>query len=77
MPFAIIAPVVLLISALLTAGYLLTVVVDAFFPGHEGKEAELKKAEPPRIMWIPLVFLCAGALLIGIAGPTILTLFGL
>ena len=77
MPFAIIAPVVLLISALLTAGYLLTVVVDAFFPGHEGKEAELRKAEPPRIMWIPLVFLCAGALLIGIAGPTILTLFGL
>ena len=33
--FAVLPPVILLISAFLTAGYLLPVAVDAFFPGHD------------------------------------------
>lgn len=47
---AFLGPIVLLISALLTAGYLLPVTVDAFFPevigegGHGGKAAGAKAA---------------------------------
>ena len=77
MPFAFLAPVILLISALLTGGYLLTIVVDGFFPGHDVREADLKPAEPRRIMWIPLMVLCAAALIMGLFGPAILATFGL
>lgn len=37
--YSILAPVMLLISALLTAGYLFPVAVDAFFPGHSEGQA--------------------------------------
>ncbi len=40
--FAILGPVILLISALLTAGYLFPVVIDAFFPGAESTEHAAK-----------------------------------
>ncbi len=43
--YAILPPVILLISALLTAGYLLPVAVDAFFPGHEHGEGHTGKNE--------------------------------
>ena len=36
--FAVLGPVVLLISALLTAGYLFPVVINAFFPGANSEE---------------------------------------
>ncbi len=59
-------PIVLLISALLTAGYLFPVVVDAFFPGEEFDSASLKKCEPSALMTIPMILLCAVALLVGL-----------
>ncbi len=37
--YAVLPPIILLISALLTAGYLLPVAIDAFFPGHDTAEA--------------------------------------
>jgi len=74
--YAVIAPAVLLISALLTAGYLLTTVVDGFFPGHDIHAEVLTKAEPPRIMWIPLTVLCGVSLVMGLFGPVILSSFG-
>ena len=77
MPFAILAPVILLISALLTGGYLLTVVVDGFFPGESGSKVPAKKADPSFIMWLPLTFLCATTLVMGLFGPSILKTFGL
>lgn len=49
--------VVLLISALLTAGYTLPIVADAFFPGED---YSVKKREPSLYMTLPL---CALALL--------------
>ena len=58
--FAVIGPVVLLISALLTAGYLLPLMVDGFFPGGTtGFENEEKK-EPNALMLVPMFILCAG-----------------
>ena len=74
--YAIIAPVVLLISALLTAGYLLPVVVDGFFPGKDFPE-EVEKAEPTALMIVPLVVLCAVALVCGVWGISLIGAVGL
>ncbi len=80
--WSILPPVVLLISALLTAGYLLPVVIDAFFPGKDfeeareqaeaadGGEAARTKREP-YLMTIPMIALCLTALLMGIFGVSI------
>ena len=78
--FAILGPVVLLISALLTGGYLLTIVVDAFFPGREengAAEPVYEKAEPPALMTVPMIVLAAASLVVGTAGLTLLNLYGL
>ncbi len=68
---AILPPVVLLISALLTAGYLLPVVVDAFFPGEDFDTAGMEKCEPSRWMTIPMICLCLTALIAGLFGSSI------
>ena len=52
-----VGPAILLISALLTAGYLLEVVVNGFFP-KEGTEIKSYGKEP-KGMWIPLMVLAA------------------
>lgn len=57
-------PVVLLISALLTAGYLLPITVSGFFPGKDAAPAERIK-EPP-LMIIPVLVLGALAVLLGL-----------
>ena len=52
--YSVLPPVILLISALLTAGYLLPVAIDAFFPGHNHgvahgeKKSDEKTAGPAR-----------------------------
>lgn len=58
------APVILLVSALLTAGYLLTITVNGFFPGKE--YADTTQIGESKIMLLPLVILAAAALLLGI-----------
>lgn len=65
-----IGPVVLLVSALLTAGYLLPVMIQGFFPGQdfdgqEIKERGLEGKEPSWLMLVPIGILAAGALLFG------------
>ena len=57
--FSWLGPVVLLISALLTAGYLLPISIDAFFPGHAHGEtlAEEPRCEVGAVMAIPLLVL--------------------
>ena len=52
--FSYIAPIILLISAILTAAYLLSISIDAFF-GKE--EAETEKKREPLLMVIPIVIL--------------------
>lgn len=82
--YAVLPPIILLISALLTAGYLLPVVVDAFFPGHEesehGKHAgksekeQEESREPTALMWVPMIVLCLVALFVGVFGTNLVTM---
>ena len=63
-------PVILIISALLTAGYLLSIVLKAFFPGDEYDYPCLQKKEPNLYMLVPMIIMAALAVLTGIwAGP--------
>lgn len=68
---AILPPVILLVSALLTAGYLLPVAIDAFFPGEEFDASGLTKCEPSRFMTIPMICLCLVTLIAGMFGSSI------
>lgn len=70
-------PAVLLVSALLTAGYLLTVSIRAFFPGHdaEGKPLYFEKCEPSCVMLIPMVLLTALMLLFGMFPTALIGFF--
>lgn len=62
-------PVVLLVSALLTAGYLLPIAMRGYFPG-EGASSEqmarLEKKEPPLLMLVPIAILAVAAVLLGV-----------
>lgn len=60
-------PVILLISALLTAGYLLPVTIKGFFPGETyDKGAQDGVLEPPAKMLLPLAILAVLTLLLGL-----------
>lgn len=65
--FSYLAPAVLLVSALLTAAYLLPISIRGFFPGHgaDGKLKFFEKCEPTPVMLIPLVLLTALMVLLG------------
>lgn len=73
-PLCYIIPVVLLVSALLTAGYLLSISVKAFFPGEERNPAFVAPAtkKEPLLFCIPIVLLAAFALLGGVFSETTL-----
>lgn len=57
---------ILLISALLTAGYLLPVVTQGFFPGEDYDYNALQKKEPGMLMMIPILILTVLTVLIGL-----------
>jgi multicomponent Na+:H+ antiporter subunit D len=59
-------PVILLISALLTAGYLLTISIKGFLPGEDYDYQHLVKKEPTWMMLVPLVLMTALAVIFGI-----------
>lgn len=61
--FAWLGPVVLLISALLTAGYLLPITIHGFLPGAG---TTWEKQEPAWTMLVPLFVLAAASLLLGL-----------
>ena len=68
--FSWLGPVVLLVSAFLTAGYLLPVTMRGFFPGEEVEGLDLKHEEPSPCMLFPLVILAVLTLFLGIVpGP--------
>ncbi|MDD2954814.1 MAG: proton-conducting transporter membrane subunit [Oscillospiraceae bacterium] len=68
--WGVVGAAVLLVSALLTAGYLLPVVAEGFFPGKDFDFAKLKKSEPGPGMTVPLILLAAAAVLLGMfPGP--------
>ncbi|MDY3767934.1 MAG: proton-conducting transporter membrane subunit [Lachnospiraceae bacterium] len=68
--FGWLGPVILLISAFLTAGYLLPITMKGFFPGKEADGAGIIKKEPSCAMLIPLIIFAALTILLGIfPGP--------
>ena len=62
-------PVVLLISALLTAAYLLPVTVRGFFPGPDYAYDKLEKKDPSLWMLVPLLLLTVLAAFTVFPGP--------
>ncbi len=67
-------PVVLLCSALLTAGYLVTISISAFIPGSDFKYEEVKNQDPNFFMTTPLIILSILCFVLG-AFPTPLIKF--
>lgn len=61
-----VGPAMLLVSALLTAGYLLPITMKGFFPGTTENSKEIRRQEPAAAMLIPLVILAALALGMGL-----------
>ena len=70
--FSWLGPVVLLTSALLTAGYLLPITVNGFLPGADFDYGSLEKKEPNKTMLIPLMIFAVLAVLLGMF-PNLLT----
>lgn len=70
--FRWLGPVILLVSALLTAGYLLPLTIRGFLPGADYDYAHLQKREPSPWMTIPIVLLTILSVLIGLF-PNIVT----
>lgn len=64
--FGWLGPVVLLLSALLTAGYLFPIAVSGFLPGKAYDQNPAKKCEAGFAMTIPMMVLAALALLLGV-----------
>lgn len=58
-------PVVLLVSALLTAGYLLPVTIKGFFPGEDFDYDNMEKCEAGAAMTVPVVILAVLSVLMG------------
>ena len=67
---------VLLISALLTAGYLITIFAAAFFPGTKFDYGSATKTEPTKLMTIPLIILAGLSLVLGMFPSVIIEFIG-
>ena len=76
--FGWLGPTVLLLSALLTAGYLLTLSIRGFFPGREehGPEKHYEKKEPGWVMLAPMLLLTALSVGLGMLPGGLIDLFG-
>ena len=66
---------ILMVSALLTAGYLLPIIADAFFPGKDFDYGSMQKKEPNYLMTVPLVLLSIAVVMFGVLpGPLMETI---
>ena len=63
---SVIGPIVLIVSALLTAAYLLPLTINGFFPGSDFDYDSLEKKEPGLYMTVPMIALAAGVVLTGV-----------
>ena len=57
---------VLMVSALLTAGYLLPIVTNAFFPGHDFRREDVAKQQDTPLMRLTLYPVAAGVVVLGL-----------
>lgn len=71
-PFRLLIPCMLLLSALLTAGYLLPPVIDAFYPVEDHETDNAENVETSPLMTIPLIVLCCASLAVGLFGNTLI-----
>ncbi len=65
-PYSWLGPVILLASALLTAGYLLPVTVRGFFPGVNYGVGKINRMEPDMIMYVPMIVMSVMTLILGV-----------
>ena len=65
-------PIALIVSALLTAGYLLSITIMAFFPGDTYDILREESKEPNLYMLLPLIIMSAGAVILGIRPSLVL-----
>lgn len=63
--YGYVGPAILLVSALLTAGYLLPITIDGFFPGKDFA-GDVTKCEPKAVMLVPIIILGALTLILGV-----------
>ena len=71
--FSYIGPAVLLVSALLTAGDLLSITADGFFPGKDFVEATPEPREGHVSMLIPCIIFAMAAVLLGVCASPLYT----
>ena len=71
--FSYIGPAVLLVSALLTAGYLLSVTADGFFPGKDFPVATPEPKEGHVSMVIPCVIFAVATVVFGVFSSPLVT----
>ena len=67
---------ILMVSALLTAGYLMPIVAEGFFPGKDFDYGSLKKKEPNYLMTVPLVLLSIAVVMFGVLPNTLFDVIG-
>ena len=72
--FDVLGPVILLVSALLTAGYLLPLTIHGFFPGADYDYNMLQKKEPCKLMTVPVLILTILSILIGLFPEIVINL---
>lgn len=66
-PLAFVGVGALLVSALLTAIYMLTIVIRAYFPSKDFDESTLQGIQDADVlMWIPLVLFAIGTMVLGL-----------
>ena len=70
-----IGPAVLLISALLTAGYLFTISIDAFLPGADFDYNTVEKKDPNLYMLIPIILLAVLCIVCGLYSTPFINFF--
>lgn len=74
-PYSLLGPAVLLVSAMLTAGYLFPIVIRGFFPGREDPAGVSGQGEAPGVMVGALGVLAAAAIFLGLWGGPALEFF--
>ena len=71
-----VGPIILLASALLTAGYLITISISAFIPGADFDYKKVKNTEPNLYMLVPLVILAVACFIFGTFATPLINFFG-
>jgi len=70
--FRWLGPVALIVSALLTVGYLLPLTIKGFLPGDDYDYSALTKKEPGKLMNVPVILLTVAAVGVGLLSTPLL-----